>query len=403
MTKPYNPPQIVLERYADVLVNFALNSGVGVRKNEVVEVNVPDVAKPLAKELQRAILKAGAHPIIRLIPTGEFTKDFFDLASDEQLTHFPQKYFKEKINLLNHVISIIADTEPEELKNIDTKKIMKSQLARYPYREWMFKKERNHQFSWTLGLYGTYAKAKIVGLSLEEYWNQIIRACFLDKDDPIQYWRDLNKLQQEIKNKLNSLEIESLNVVGDDIDLEVRIGANRAWKTGGGANIPSFEHFTSPDWRGTNGWIKFNQPLYRYGNIIDGIELKFKKGKIIFAKAKMGQKVLDDMIGVKDANKLGEFSLTDKRLSRITHPMAETLYDENIGGPFGNTHIAVGMAYKDCYKGDPSRVKNSEWKKMGYNNSSVHTDMVSTTDRTVTANLVNGGKIVIYKDGQFTL
>ncbi|HBA44605.1 TPA: hypothetical protein DEG21_05540 [Patescibacteria group bacterium] len=33
--------------------------------------------------------------------------------------------------------------------------------------------------------------------------------------------------------------------------------------------MPSFEIFTSPDWRGTNGWIKFNQPLYRYGNKIE--------------------------------------------------------------------------------------------------------------------------------------
>ena len=83
--------------------------------------------------------------------------------------------------------------------------------------------------------------------------------------------------------------------------------------------------------------------------------------------------------------------------------MAETLFDENIGGPFGNTHIAVGMAYKDCYKGDASKVKDKEWKEMGYNNSSVHTDIVSTTDRTVTATLTNGKKMVIYENGQFVL
>ena len=83
--------------------------------------------------------------------------------------------------------------------------------------------------------------------------------------------------------------------------------------------------------------------------------------------------------------------------------MAETLYDENIGGPFGNTHVAVGMAYKDCYKGETSKVTQKEWEEMGYNNSSVHTDIVSTTDRTVTAHLVDGTELVIYKGGLFVL
>ncbi|NCO12130.1 MAG: aminopeptidase [Candidatus Pacebacteria bacterium CG_4_10_14_3_um_filter_34_15] len=403
MNDLYTPTKIILERYADVLVNFALNSGAGIKKGEVVEISIPDIAKPLAKELQIAVLKSGGHPIIKLIPTGDFIKDFFEFASDEQLIHFPKKYFKAKSNLLDHAISIIAETDPLELINIDSKKIMKTQLARYPYREWQFEKERNNKFTWTVGLYGTQAKADNVGLTLKEYWEQIINACFLDKKDPVEEWRQLSQVQKDINTKLNKLEIETLHIVGPDADLTVKLGVNRAWRTGGGANIPSFEHFTSPDWRGTNGWIKFNQPLYRYGNIIEGVELEFKNGLVTKAIAKKGEKVLRDMIETKDANKIGEFSLTDKRLSRITHSMAETLFDENIGGPFGNTHIAVGMAYKECYKGDASKVKNSEWKKMGYNNSSVHTDIVSTVDRTVTATLTNGEKLLIYENGQFVL
>lgn len=401
MSEPYTPPQIILERYADVLVNFALNSGAGLKKGEVVQIAVPDVAKALAKELYRAVLKSGGHPLLRLLPTGGFSKDFYDLASEEQLSHFPKRYLRARSKLLDHSISIIAETEPEELKDVDSKKIMISRKSQYPYREWLFEKERKGKFSWTVALYGTQAKADIVGLSLKDYWEQIIDSCFLDKKDPIKKWRELSKLQQKINLELNSLEIEDLHVVGPDVDLHVKLGANRKWKTGSGSNIPSFEHFTSPDWRGTNGWVKFNQPLYRYGNVIEDVELEFKKGKVTKAKAKKGQKVLLDMIETKDANKIGEFSLTDKRLSRITHPMAETLFDENIGGPHGNTHIALGMAYKDCFKGDPSAIKNGEWKKMGYNNSSVHTDIVSTTKRTVTATLTNSEQLVIYKNGRF--
>lgn len=402
MTEAYIPPKEVLENYANILINFALGGGNGIKKGDVVQLAVPDIATPLALELQNAVLRAGGHPLVRIVPSN-FDKDFFTYASKEQLTFFPEEYLREKANMLDHTVSVIADVNPTELADVDPKRIMESREAKYPYREWLFAKEHRGEFSWTLGLYGTQAKADIVGLSLKEYWEQIIHACYLDAEDPIAEWKRLSKLQKDIQKKLNALEIDEVHLTGEDIDLTIRLGANRAWKTGSGCNIPSFEHFTSPDWRGTNGWVKFNQPLYRYGNIIEGIELEFKDGRVSRSKASKGEKILRDMLATKNADKLGEFSLTDKRLSRITHPMAETLYDENIGGPFGNTHVAVGMAYKDCYKGEASKVSATQWEEMGYNNSSVHTDIVSTTDRTVTAKLVNGDEIVIYKDGMFVL
>jgi aminopeptidase len=83
--------------------------------------------------------------------------------------------------------------------------------------------------------------------------------------------------------------------------------------------------------------------------------------------------------------------------------MAQTLYDENVGGPFGNTHIALGRAYQDAYVGDPSALASEEWERLGFNNSSVHTDIVSTADRVVTARLRGGGERVIYAGGEFQL
>ncbi len=103
------------------------------------------------------------------------------------------------------------------------------------------------------------------------------------------------------------------------------------------------------------------------------------------------------------ADKVGEFSLTDKRFSRITKFMADTLFDENMGGEHGNTHIALGNSYHDCYAGDPKNVKPAQWKNLGYNESSVHTDIVSTTSRVVTATMKDGSTKVIYKNGQFVL
>jgi len=402
MSTTYQPPKEVLEKYADILINFALNSGKGMKKGEVVQCSVPDVAKPMALELQNTILRAGGFPVIRLLPTG-FEKDFYRLASKEQLSFFPADYFRARVRMFDHTVAIIADVDPEELKDVDPQKITTARNARDDYRRWIMQKEVDGQLTWTLGLWGVQAKADEVGLTIEEYWDQIIKACFLDKPDPVGEWKNLLKFQEEIKGKLNDMEIEWLDMVGPDVDLKIQIGKDRIWQGGSGRNIPSFEFFTSPNWRGTSGWIRFNQPLYRYGNVIRDIELKFKDGVIVESHARIGNNLLQEMIKTLNANKIGEFSLTDKRMSRITHVMAETLFDENIGGPFGNTHLAIGMAYKDCYRGEAKKLTKIEWEELGYNDSPEHTDIISTTDRTVTAHLSDGTKRVIYKDGMFVI
>lgn len=399
---PYQPPQEIIDKYADVLVNFALNSGEGIAEGEVVRIVVPDIAKPLALALQNNVLEAGAHPMIRLIPT-EFNKDFYTLADDDQLTFFPEEYLKAQAELLDHQIGIIADPDPFELKDVDPKKIFRARNSKKQYRDWLIEKESHGNYTWTAALWGVEAKAEMVGLSLEEYWEQIIKACYLDADDPIAEWNRVQDLQESVKQALNDLRITWLHVQGEDIDLKVQLGEDREWLGGSGRNIPSFELFVSPDWRGTEGHIKFDQPLYRFGNVIEGIELTFEDGLIVEATATQNESLLKEMIRTPNANKIGEYSLTDSRMSRITHVMAETLYDENIGGPQGNTHLAVGMAYKESFRGDESTLTKEEWDDKGFNDSAEHTDIISTAERRVTATTADGEEVVIYENGQFTV
>lgn len=398
----YQPSDKIIEKYAQVLINFALNSGRGLQPHEVVEVVVPDIAKSMALALQNTVLQAGGYPLVRLLPTG-FDQDYFTFAQDHQLTFFPQDYWRSKANLLHHQVQLIADPFPEELKAINPQKIITARDAKKEYRDWLTAKENQGNFTWTVALWGVAAKAKLVNLSLPDYWQQIIQACYLDEADPIAYWTEIAQLQIEIKQKLNALQMEQVIIEGDDVELTLTIGKDRIWNGGSGRNIPSFEIFTSPDWRGSVGWIKINQPVYRYGNVIQDIKFEFEHGVVTQAEAQLGNELLQTMLKSPNADKIGEFSLTDKRMSRITHPMAEILFDENMGGPFGNTHIALGAAYKDCYYQDPGKMTTQQWAELGFNDSAEHTDFISTSDRIVTAVLVNGDKKVIYKNGQFVL
>ena len=103
----------------------------------------------------------------------------------------------------------------------------------------------------------------------------------------------------------------------------------------------------------------------------------------------------------KGADKVGEFSLTDKRFSKINRFMANTLYDENFGGPYGNCHIALGASYSNTYTGDSGKLNPDRKRKLGFNESALHWDLVNTEKKRVTAHLKSGEAMVIYENGRF--
>ncbi len=394
-----------MENYAHVLVNFALGEGKGIKKGDVVQITANEASKPLFVELRKAVWKSGGHVISNYQPANDnkhdIEKDFYLYTEGHQIDFFPAKFMKGLIEEIDHTIFIISETDKRALSKVDPKRLMQRGVAMKPWMEWRDKKENDDKFTWTIGLYGTEAMAKEANLSLKSYWQEIINACFLNEKNPVKKWQEVYRKLEDYRLRLNKMPIDRLHVKGKDSDLWIKLGENRQWNGGSGRNIPSFELFTSPDWRGTNGWIKFNQPLYRYGNLITGIELEFKDGKVIKSKASKNEKLLQHMIATEGADKIGEFSMTDKRFSRISKFMAETLFDENIGGPFGNSHLALGKSYHDCYAGNPSKVSKAAWQKLGFNDSSVHTDIITTTDRVITAYFKNGKSKVIYKNGQY--
>jgi aminopeptidase len=401
----YKPPQEILDKYAQVLVNFALGGGAGIKKGDRVYLQGALSALPLFRAVKRRILLSGGHTIASLGDDMDgFGRYFYEHASDEQLTSFPAAYYKGLVQVVDHRVALLSDYDVHEMDKVDPKKMMLSQKSSKKAAEWFEKKENAGKYTWTLALYGTPSMAKEAGLSLEEYWEQIIDACYLDRPDPIAEWRKISSEVERVAKKLTELKIDRLHVTGTDIDLAMTIGQKRKWLGGSGRNIPSFEVFTSPDWRGTNGWVRFNQPLYYYGPKVEDIRLEFKNGRVANASAGKNENLLKEMLATdRGASQMGEYSLTDKRLSRITKFMAETLFDENMGGPYGNTHLAVGRSYHDTFDGDTSKMNKKLSRELGYNESAIHVDMISTTDRTATATLSNGKKQVIYRNGQFTV
>jgi aminopeptidase len=384
------------------IVAYVLGSGAGIKKGEEVHLNFDAPALPLAVVIYETILAAGGHPIVKL-NEDIFMKVFYSKASDEQLAFFPKEYTKSLIDTIDHRMYIMADRDPLFLRSVDPKKIMKANEQKVVVKKWLDDKEDKGELTWTLALYGTEGMAKEAGISLESYWKQIRKACFLDDPDPIAQWQKVFEQIEETRLKLNKLDIQKLHITAKKTDLWISLGEKRQWLGGSGQNIPSFEIFTSPDWRGTEGHIYFDFPLYRYGNIIKDIYLEFKGGKIVKATAGKNEKLLREMIAQDNADRIGEYSLTDRRFSHITAFMADTLYDENHGGKHGNTHLAIGSSYHEAYTGDMKRMKEADWDKLGFNSSPEHCDIIQAQDRVVTAHFKDRTSRVIYKDGEFTV
>ncbi|WP_319543352.1 aminopeptidase [uncultured Pseudodesulfovibrio sp.] len=358
-------------------------------------------ALPLAETMFDLLMEKGINPVPRQNMTSNMELSFYGKGTEAQLTGIPAGD-REFVGNLNGLISLIAPSSLTHLQNVDPKRIGQAAVARKFMRDIMEKREQTGDFGWTLCIYPTKALAEAAGLSMDEFKAQVVKACFLDDENPPARWEEIFEQAEKVKGWLNSLDIEHVNVKSKNTDLIVVPGKERRWLGVSGHNIPSFEIFLSPDWRGTEGIYYADQPSFRSGNFVEGVKLTFEKGIAVKTEAKTGGEFVAKQLTLDEgANRLGEFSLTDRRFSKISAFMANTLFDENFGGDQGNCHVAVGASYADTYAGDQSTLDEAKKKEFGFNDSALHWDLVNTEQKTVTATLKGGEELVIYKDGQF--
>lgn len=391
-----------LDRYADVLL-WGLKTARTARykKSDIILIRYDKPAVRLAEILFAKLMDMGMNPIQRVNFTTRMELDFYQLANRRQLVFQPPGD-KELFKNLNGSIFLHSPESLTHLSNIDPKKIGKVAVARKYLRDILDKREEEGVLGWTLCIFPTNEQARHAGLTLQEYTHQIIKACFLNRTSPVSHWRTVYRKVTAIKKWLNSLKVNRYHIESENIDLEITPGEKRKWVGISGHNIPSFEIFTTPDWRGTRGRYFANLPSFRSGNYVEGVKLEFRKGAVVKVEAQKGEQFVKKQLLIdKGANKLGEFSLTDKRFSRIDTFMANTLFDENFGGKYGNCHVALGSSYSDAYDGDPKRLTKKAKQKLGFNDSALHWDLVNTEKKRVTALLASRKKITIYENGKF--
>jgi aminopeptidase len=393
-----------LDRYADILL-WGLKTArtKTFKKNDVVLIRYDMPAVRLAEIVYSKLLDMGIHPVQRTNLTATMEQRFFERANSTQIT-FQSPGEIELFNRLNGGIFLHAPESITHLGHIDPKKIGKAAVARKKLRDILDARDQAGDFGWTLCMFPTKELARHARLSMKAYAAQIIDACFLDRNSPVSHWQQIFHQAASIKKRLNSLKANAYHIESEHVDLFITPGEKRKWVGISGHNIPSFEIFLSPDWRGTKGIYFSNQPSFRNGNYVKGVRLEFKKGAVVNIEAQQGKNFITRQLSMDNgANKVGEFSLTDKRFSRINRFMANTLFDENFGGEYGNCHLALGASYADTYNGNPKELTREKKKHLGFNDSALHWDLVNTEKKRVTAHFASGKTTTIYENGEFTI
>ncbi|MBX3084750.1 MAG: aminopeptidase [Anaerolineae bacterium] len=338
-----------LAKLADALINFAL----GIKAGEELMIASPVGAEPLLYEVVRAALKAGAHITTRL-----GIEDLRELelreSSEAQLTHISE-IAKFEIDHIDAYLSIRAPRNTRNLSGIDPKRMSLANAGYHYMLERITERTAKGELRWCVTQYPTHAAAQDAGMSLHDYEEFIFNGCLLDQADPVAAWKAQQAEQQRIIDYLS--KHDSIHVVAPGTDLTYRVGG-RIWVNADGHfNFPDGEVFTGPIEDSVQGTISFTYPLNHMGNEVDGIQLTFKDGKAVEAKARNGAAFLNTMLDMDEgARYVGEVAFgTNYGVKQFTK---NTLFDEKIGGTM---HMALGNSYPETG---------------GVNKSGLHWDMV---------------------------
>ncbi len=363
----------IWQKYANVLVDYCT----GVKKDDLVIISSDTQAQPLILAVYEQVLKRGAHPILKLGLEGQ-KEIYFKTASDEQLG-FIDPLIQQEYEKADKFIAIGAPYNTKNLAKIPPERLAKRSAATRPLSEKMLSRAAEGFLSWVICDYPTNALAQEARMSIFDYEEFLINACYLHLDDPVAKWKEIGKKQDALVNRLNGTK--TIRVEGEKTDLTLSVEGRKWINCCGSNNFPDGEVFTSPVEDSAEGEVYFDFPAIYRGNESQGIHLKFKKGKVVEASAEKGEDFFLKMIDQDEgARFLGEFAFgTNDMIQEVT---GNILFDEKIGG---SIHMALGSSYPETG---------------GKNTSGLHWDIIKNMK--VDSRVYADGEL-IYENGKFLI
>lgn len=400
-----------LEKYADLLLVKCLN----LKEGQPLLITSPIEAYEFVRILTKKAYEMGIKDIY-FDWSDSYLKRYQLLNfSDEELEISPfwNKKIYDEYAKKDGAFLMLSAEESDVFDDIDPEKISKSSYISRTTRPIYKEKQGKYEVPWCIALVSTEISSKKVFPdvvdSKDRLWEEIFKACQIDKDDPIASWDEKVSRNKENSSKLNSLHLQKLHYTNSlGTDLVVELGTDHIWcgadeKMPDGrplmVNMPTEEIFTSPLRDKTEGIVYASKPLVYNGSLIENFWIRFEKGKVVDFDAETGKEVLDGLINLDEGScMLGEVALVeyDSPISNSQILFYNTLYDEN-----ASCHLALGNGFPSCYKNGVNMTEE-ELLEVGVNHSNEHTDfMIGTSDLKIVGTTVEGEEVLIFENGNF--
>ena len=399
-----------LKKYAKLLARVGLNIKKGQTVFVAAGLDQPEFVTMVVEECY----KAGASEVYvewSHQPVEKLNAQYRTLDSLSKMKPWLEAKWKFKAE--NYSCRLWLDSDdPDGMNGVDQEKMSKARQAMYPQiKPYRLALENKHQWciaavpgkAWAKKVFPELSESKAV----EAMWKSILHASRADGKNPVAEWKAHNADLSARCEYLNSLGLQFLEYKSaNGTDLKVELLAEGVFAGGSektlqgrvfNPNIPTEEVFTSPKAGAAEGIVYSTKPLSYMGELIDEFSLRFEGGKVVEAKAKVGEELLKKMVTMDEgAGKLGECALIPfgSPINESGILYYNTLFDEN-----ACCHFAVGFGFNECLKGF-EKLTDAECKARGINESMIHVDfMIGSADMSIVGITQKGERVQIFKNG----
>ncbi len=352
------------KKFAEMIVNYSCR----VKKGEKVLIEeIGTSAKPLIKEIIRAVYRAGGYPYIGLSDSS-LNREIIMECSEEQL-EFMRDYEMYQMKGMDAYIAVRASDNTSELSDCPPEKLKMYNKILRPVLD-----QRVDHTKWVIMRYPNDSMAQLAAMSTEAFEDFYYDVCTLD-------YAKMSAAMDPLVELMN--KTDKVRIVAPGTDLTFSIKGIPAIKCAGECNIPDGEVYTAPVKDSVNGVISYNTVSQAQGFTFENIVFHIENGKIVKAEANDNERINALLDTDEGARYFGEFAIGVNPY--VLHPMKDTLFDEKI---CGSIHLTPGASYEDAPNG---------------NKSAVHWDLVLIQREDYGGGEIWFDDVLVRKDGLFVL
>lgn len=395
MTENSLATQLTHAQKLDILAEVAVRVGLGLERGQELIISASLDSLDLARRITEHAYRVGASQVTTLFSDDEATLMRYRFAPDASFDYASAWLYDGLAAAFKSGAArlAIAGANPSLLSKEDPDKVSRANGALSRAYRPALEMIAGHAINWTIVASATPAWASAMfphdtsEVAIDKLWDAIFRVTRINESDPVESWKKHDADLHKRAAYLNEKRFAALQYRGPGTDFRLGLADDHLWLGGGTTagnglycvpNMPTEEVFSTPHKDRADGTVTATKPLSYQGTLIDGIQVRFEKGRIVEINASKGKEVLEKLIATDEgAGRLGEVALVPHSSPIASSGLLffNTLFDENAA-----SHIALGQAYSSCLR-DGDTLTPEQLASKGANSSLIHVDWMIGSDQ----------------------